>query len=91
MLLLLLDFYAIREPGTSMSSVRLPYPYPELLQVLQDFHTLTRNPQTLQNITVECSLSSRKSIRLCSVSNLKNLAVSRKPRLFVHIPALEVP
>ena len=27
--------------------------YPELLEVLQDSYTLTRNPQTLQNITME--------------------------------------
>ena len=30
-------------PGSSGSFVRLSYPYPELLEVLQDFHTRTRN------------------------------------------------
>ena len=36
--------------GTSASSGILSYPCPRLRQVLQDSHTLTRNPQTLQNI-----------------------------------------
>ena len=40
-------------PGTSGSSVTLSYPYPKLLEVLYDSHTLTRNPQILQNITLE--------------------------------------
>ena len=36
-----------------MSPETLPYPYPKLLEVLEDSHTLTRTPQTLQNITLQ--------------------------------------
>ena len=38
------------------SSVRLPYPYPKLLEVLSDPHTLARNPQALPNLSVELSI-----------------------------------
>ena len=40
-------------PGSSISSVTLSYPYPKLLEVLSESHTFTRNPQTLQNITLQ--------------------------------------
>ena len=43
-------------PGTSVSYVTLQYPYPNLLEVLEDSHTLTRNPQTLQNILLQILL-----------------------------------
>ena len=41
-----------------MSSGTLPCRYPKLLEVLFDSHTLTRNPHTLQKITLEfCKVS----------------------------------
>ena len=40
-------------PGTSVSSVTLPYPYPKPRGVLLGPHTVTWNPQSLQNLSVK--------------------------------------
>ena len=48
--------------GTSVSYVRLPCPYSELLQVLEDFYTRTRNA-TLQNTTLDGCVTAATSSR----------------------------